>query len=938
MHSHLADLVTSLAARRPEARVFTFLHSDRDEQIITAGALHRDACRIAELLHEHGVQRSAILPLVFEHGYELLAAFWGAVYLGAVPTILPYASPDARAPAPAAHIARLVRFTHACTVVTTAELRSALDQTLAGTACRTLALPPWPLDGVDAASAGWPADEPTEPPYIQFSSGTTSTPKGVVLSHAALLHYCHAAVTDFAITPDEVTVGWLPLYHDMGLLTQVLEPLTAGRHSVLMSPDAWLSEPHRLFTAIDRFRGTITWMPNFAFRYCTRRVRDEQIAGVDLSSWGIVGNASEPVLPEDLDGFARRFAPYGLDRRALTVSYGLAEHVAGVTWTPRRHAPAVEWVTIAGLEEGRAVRADPRAPGSRPVVSCGYPIPSVTLRIVGRDERPLAEREVGEVLVRSPMLFTGYYAMAEESAAALRDGWLHTGDLGYLADGQLHVCGRTKDLIIVGGRNIHPSHLEEIVASVQGHGGRFAAAFGVPNPQLGTETPVVVCEMRQPLDDASRVQLRQDVREQLRRTLNLFVGDVHVVDKGWVVRTTSGKINRAASRAKYLAERADADPGEATERAVAEAPALATDTAQRLIGVWETLFNQQGLTPAADFFTLGGDSLLAAQLALEIEERFRCSLPATALLAAPTIAGLARLIDAPAPPGERETLVALQAVETPTDRPRFFCVHGLGGGVLDYRPLAQALGPRQPFYALQARGLDGADPIDHSIEAMAAHYVCTIKAVQPTGPYYLGGYCFGGVVAYEMARQLIAAADDVALVAVLEGYAPSGEGPRGGWRREWGFALHFVRALPYWVRDYLQLERMQMRARNRRLVRVARKRLLRLAGIDVALEGQDLVDGLISRPAKLQRLLEGHLAAARRYAPAPYAGRIVLFRTPRTLLQAPQRDMGWSRLSTEPVDVQMIAGSHATILAEPHVRVLADTLGGFLSVRERPPL
>jgi fatty-acyl-CoA synthase len=931
MHTSLPDLVTSLAAREPDRLIFTFLYPDREQQTVTAGQLDRDASLIAAVLHEYGVRPGDILPLVFDHGYDLVAAFWGAMYLGAVPTILPYISHESRSQAFLQQVGRLVRFANASTVVTTDESRAYLEHGLADAACRILALPTCPLAGVERSMA-WPTSAPSDPPYIQFSSGTTGSPKGVILSHTALLHYCHVGATDFAITSSDVTVGWLPLYHDMGLVNQIFEPLFFPHHSVLMSPTAWLREPHRLLEAIHTYRGTITWMPNFAFRYCTRRIRDGQIPGVDLSSWRIVGNASEPVCLDDLQAFATRFAAYGLNGNALTVSYGLAEHVAGVTWTRHDRAPEVDWVRAQGLEEGKAPPTQPYTPGGRPIVSCGFPLPSVALRIANDAGQELAAREVGEILVQSPMVCSGYYSLPDESAAALRDGWLHTGDLGYVADGQLYVCGRSKDLIIVGGRNIHPTHLEAIAAAVLGENGRFAAAFGVPSPHLGTETPVVVCEMRRLPDAATRLCLQQEMRAQAQRTLQLFVGDVYMVDKGWIVKTTSGKINRAANRNKYLSERAHAAFNAVPVEEASEIPASVTATERRLIGIWERLFERSAISGEDDFFALGGDSLLFAQLAVEIEAEFRCSLPATALLEAPTVSGLARLLDQPARPVAQPTLVPLQTAGTPTCHPVFFCVHGLGGGVLDYRSLARTLGSEQPFYALQARGVDGASLIDNSIEAMAAHYVETIKAFQPRGPYYLGGYCFGGVVAYEMAHQLTAAADTVALVAILEGYAPIRDTQHGGLWGEWRFAANFMRNLPYWLRDYLQLGRMRMQARNRRMIRVAGKRLLRLAGLKVELGVDDILDGLTSRPAQLQRVLECHLAAARRYAPTPYAGRVVLFRTPQRLLQAPEPDMGWSRLSTEPVDVQMIAGSHGTILEEPHVRVHAEKLRGFLSV------
>jgi thioesterase domain-containing protein/acyl carrier protein len=347
------------------------------------------------------------------------------------------------------------------------------------------------------------------------------------------------------------------------------------------------------------------------------------------------------------------------------------------------------------------------------------------------------------------------------------------------------------------------------------------------------------------------------------------------------------------------------------------------------------LFNDERIGIDDDFFDLGGDSLLAAELAIKVEIEFQRIIPATALLDAPTVSTLARLLDRPEPLRPAETLVVLRPMRAAPRHPVFFCVHGLGGGVVGYQTLARALGPEQPFYALQARGLDsaGASRADTSIEDMASHYVDAIRALQPRGPYHLGGYCFGGVVAYEMARQLEAVGDEVALVAVLEGYAPNRTpGHTSRWR-DWRSAARMVRTLPYWLRDYLRLERVEMQARNRRLRRVARKRLLQLAGVRVEFDAFDFMDGAAARPARIQHLITTHLAAGRQYSPASYNGRLVLFRTPHVLLRAPQHDMGWGRLASQTVDVQMIAGAHGSILEEPHVRVLAGKLAAYL-----PPL
>ncbi len=330
-----------------------------------------------------------------------------------------------------------------------------------------------------------------------------------------------------------------------------------------------------------------------------------------------------------------------------------------------------------------------------------------------------------------------------------------------------------------------------------------------------------------------------------------------------------------------------------------------------------------------DFFDLGGDSLLAAELTIEIEEQFGVTLPASTLIEATTVSSLARLLDRHSEPRERMVLVPFVRASTTTSRPRFFCVHGLGGGVVDYQRLSQALGADQPFYGLQVPDVGDSAGGGASIEEMARDYIAAMRTVQECGPYHIGGYCFGGMVAFEMARQLSAAGDEVGLVAILEAFAPDGAGERGVWEA-WRFAVNFVRSLPYWLRDYLRLEGVQMQARNRRLARVVRKQLARLVGVRTELGAGDLIDGVSSFPAQLQRVLAGHIAATYRYTPAPVSSRLVLFRSSRRLLRAPAHDMGWGALSTRPVEVHLVPGSHATILDEPHVRVLAEKLAPYL--------
>lgn len=930
---YLTDLVTRLATTNPDWRMWHLLFPDRPTQTITPRQLDRDARHIAARLEEQGVTPGVILPLVFDHSYELLAAFWGAMYLGAVPTILPYLSAATQSNAYLGHLRRLVQFVDARAIVTMQESKSYLEQGLVDSGCDILTLPPLTNDTFLELDTRFPKRNSSNLPYIQFSSGTTGTPKGVMLTHDALLHYLEVSSRDQAATPKDMAVGWLPLYHDMGLVNQILSPLFIGYPSVLMSPADWLHQPQRLFEAVHAYRGSITWMPNFAFRYCVRRIRDEQLAGLDLSSWRILGNGSEPTQAQDLDAFTERFAPYGFNKKALTIGYGLAEHVAGVTWVPHNHVPKVDWVSDKGLEEQKALAMEPYTPGGRPIVSCGYPIPTVDIRIVNDEGQDLPERQVGQVFITSPCLFHGYYLAPEESARVLNHGWLNTEDVGYIADGQLYICGRKKDLMIIGGRNIHPTHLEAIVESVLGKECRYVAGFGVPNPDLGTEMPVVVCEMRElPPNDVARNLLQRKIREQVQQALDLFVSDVYLVDSGWILKTTSGKINRTANRAKYLAEQTQREQNPPPVSDTLNIGANLPHTQQQLLIIWQKLFKHTDIHITDNFFELGGDSLLGVQLILEIEQQFGRNLSEAVLVQSPTIVGLAAILDGNPQSLSVSQVVALQPGTPQSQRPIFFCVHGLGGGLLIYNSLVNALGPAQPFYGLQPLGSDGTLQPYKSIPEMAARYIQAIQQIQPHGPYYVGGHCFGGMVAFEIAHQLALAAEPVALVALFGGAAPLENVKRDGFVHKSRYSFAFARNLPFWLRDYIRLGRYKMNADNRRVLRLFRKRALQWTGQRVVLDTQDVVTDVAWVPEPYMKVVETHMAALHNYTPTPYDGRLVLFRSNNPSLQSPERDMGWRRLTTGPVDIHFVPGSLRTMLNESNVHAVADKLNGYLTI------
>jgi 1-acyl-sn-glycerol-3-phosphate acyltransferase len=391
-----------------------------------------------------------------------------------------------------------------------------------------------------------------DPALIQYTSGSTGDPKGVLLTHANVLANLRAIYEAIEVGPDDVGVSWLPLYHDMGLIACWLGALYFGIPIVLLPPLAFLARPVRWLRAIHAHGATLSGAPNFAFDLCARRIADEDLAGLDLRSWRVAFNGSESVSPETIERFTRRFAPYGFRREAMCPVYGLAEVSVDLTVSPLGRGPRVEELSREPFERSRAVR--PAAPGeSAPVrfVSCGRPLPGHDVRVVDPSGRPVAERVEGGIEFRGPSVTPGYFRSPEATDAVRHDGWMDSGDLGYWSEGELFVTGRRKDLVIQAGRNVSPPEVEEIAAEVAGIRRGCVAAFGVPDPGIGTERLVVVAETRE-TDAAGRERLRAAVLDRVAAALGNPPDRVVVTGPGTVLKTPSGKIRRHATREAYL--------------------------------------------------------------------------------------------------------------------------------------------------------------------------------------------------------------------------------------------------------------------------------------------------------------------------------------------------------------------------------------------------
>ncbi len=541
--------------RHPEHRTLAFIDDAGTTRWIALGELHAQAVDGARTLHALDVRRGDVVVLVLGHSPDLIFTFLGALYLGAIPTIFPYLTEKLEPTIYAERVRALIAGSGARAVVTAEALREQMTRLLAACDCRVVGTAESPATqraGVPSPIANAALDDVA---YLQYTSGTSGLHKGVPQTHGAVLRYIEAGSAVDRFTPDDVIVSWLPLYHDLGLVTGLLIPLVVGVPTVLMSPFRWVRDPKVLFHAMHEFRGTLCWMPNFALNHCARTVRERDLDGIDLRHWKYLVLGGETVRLDSQRQFLERFGRHGLRDTVLQSGYGMAENVCAAVTTDRTRAPIVDWIRGEDLERRqRAVPAPAGASGAVAMVSCGIPYPGTEIGVVDAEGRRLPDRTIGEIIVRGRCLFTGYHRRPDLTAQALRDGWFFTGDLGYLADGQLYVCGRRSDVIIVGGRNLYPDDLEELAGTVPGVAPGRVVAFGVADARAGTERVVLVCEVAPDLDTAARAEIERELRRRAAQELDIVLGDVRFVRKGWVIKTSNGKIAHQTNRDKYLRE------------------------------------------------------------------------------------------------------------------------------------------------------------------------------------------------------------------------------------------------------------------------------------------------------------------------------------------------------------------------------------------------
>ncbi len=663
------------AEHQADRRAFTFLaDGETDERPITYGELDRQARAIAADLQRHGQPQDRAL-LLYPAGIGFVAAFLGCIYANVVAIPVPAHFHDpARLHRTLPRLRAIARDAEATVVLTCPEvlMHAALifEQAPELAALRWLE---WALDGetaeaLERRAAGWrpPSIAPDDLAFLQYSSGSTGTPKGVMVSHANLIHNAAAIRRAFGHSEASVGVSWLPAYHDMGLVADVLQPLYAGFHSVFMSPFDFVARPLRWLAAIARYRATTSGAPNFAYALCVNKVAADQVAALDLSSWEVAYDCAEPVQAEVIDRFSATFAPAGFRREAFFPYLGMAEATLMVTAGRKDAPPTCLSLSAAALLQGLAevVPAGTTA-GARVFVGCGSSLPDQTLRIVEPETgEPCDDGVVGEIWVAGPSVARGYWRKPEATAATFQarlagaaavpagetaapaDGFLRTGDLGFLIGGELFITGRLKDLIIIQGQNHYPQDLERAAeASDPQVRPGCTAAFAVERG--GAEQLVVVAEVADagtlPAERLAAVTTL--IRAEIFEAHQLVAAQVVLLPAGTIPKTSSGKIRRRDCKDAFLADRLPAvgnDPYLAD--GLAAGCGEASTTADVLAAIVADLLELAHVGPGDHLLALGGHSLLATRLAARVRERFRVELPLRDVFEAPTIAALATRI------------------------------------------------------------------------------------------------------------------------------------------------------------------------------------------------------------------------------------------------------------------------------------------------------
>ena len=546
----LAEVLEWYNENFPDNEYIRFLPSGEGaEESLTYSRLYRGAERIASGLRDAGYAPGKCAAIMLPTGFDYLYSFFGIILAGNIP--VPIYPPQSKKHIEE-HLKRqitILKNSEAAVLITVPEamelkflLKSSLvnlkdvvtPENLMSESSKIIVLP----DAEDIA-------------FIQYTSGTTGNPKGVILSHSNLLSNIRSMGRAINVTDEDLFVSWLPLYHDMGLIGAVFATLYHGVPLVLMSPLSFIAKPRRWMEAIHKYRGTISAAPNFAYELCLNAIQEDTINSLDLGSWRLALNGAEPISPATLEKFAEKFSKCGFKRSSLFPVYGLAENSVGLSFPPPGRGPVIDHVDREAFSEKRLAVPVRDMEGSKDLlfVGCGSALPDNRIRIVREDGREAAEREVGRIQFISPSSTKGYYRNPDATESLYRGKWLDSGDNGYIANGELFITGREKEIIIRAGRNIYPYELEDAIGEIPGVRPGGVAVFALRNSD-GTERMIVVAESRNQ-KEKERAKIIESITELCVKLHQFAPDDIVIAPLRTVLRTSSGKIRRGDIKKLY---------------------------------------------------------------------------------------------------------------------------------------------------------------------------------------------------------------------------------------------------------------------------------------------------------------------------------------------------------------------------------------------------
>jgi acyl-CoA synthetase (AMP-forming)/AMP-acid ligase II len=544
MSSCISTLLEAHARNRRGGSFCTFLQSGQAHRITFAELFERSSA-YANAYAEMGVRPGDLVIVILQHTPHLFCSYLGAILAGAIPSFMPFPSPKQRPELYWHDHDALFKRIKPRLIVTYAENLRTAKETLPDFAVPAIIAGDTIFENSAVGQLPGLSADRDSVACLQHSSGTTGLKKGVMLTHRAIIDEVHAYAEAIRFTDQDSIASWLPLYHDMGFIGCFMTSVVLGTHLVALDPFEWVMRPTQLLDAIQEYRTTFTWLPNFAFSHIVNSARRN--ASWDLSSIRAFINCSEPCKATTFDRFFERFRESGIRRESLQVCYAMAENVFAVTQTPIDQPVSVLSVEHDAFAKGDIIEV--RNGDGLNIVSCGAPVDGVEIEIRDAGGSPVMPDRVGEVCIRSPFMFEGYYKLEEKTRERLRAGWYHSGDMGFLRGGELYVTGRMDDMLIVNGRNYYAHEIESLVNGVQGAIPGRNVAIGVNDERTDATVVIILAECRPEVDDAA---LALEIKRIVLESLGLAVYSVVPLDAGEMIKTTSGKISRSKNKELYL--------------------------------------------------------------------------------------------------------------------------------------------------------------------------------------------------------------------------------------------------------------------------------------------------------------------------------------------------------------------------------------------------